>query len=245
MRTLVDDAKGSGFAALERVLPLLQEHGGRIGPFMPWHRSDEPYHWFVAECLLRLTTRKAAAQAFLLLTEAFPTWEVLGLADEDEIAKCIASAGLAKQKSRQLKALARTVHEDLGGVIPFERRALLTLPGVGPYVADAILLYFRGEMVFPLDGNIQRVFRRVSGLHMPEGKSRRTDPYRDPWLRRAADFVLSRRSGEELVDLHRAVLDIGWTTCRYRPNPPLCPIREACVYAQTIPSALDSGDVVG
>jgi A/G-specific adenine glycosylase len=219
--------------ALGRALPVLAEHGRRLGPFMPWHRSEEPYHWFVAECLLRLTTRKAASQAFTRLTEAYPNWESLASAGEAEIAGRIASAGLAKQRSRQLRALARTVDEEMGGAIPFEREALLRLPGVGPYVADAILLYFRGEGAFPLDGNIQRVFRRVSGLPMPEGKSRRTDPYRDSWLRGAADFALERHPQEGLVDLHRGVLDVGWTTCRYRPNPPSCPVREVCAYART------------
>jgi A/G-specific adenine glycosylase len=157
----------------------------------------------------------------------------LASADEGEIAERIASAGLAQQRSRQLKALAKEVCEEMGETIPDERPVLLSLPGVGPYLADAILLYFYGEAVFPLDGNIQRVFRRVAGLSMPASKSRRTDPYRDSWLQGAVGFVLDRHPGDGLVNLHRGVLDIGWTTCRYRPSPPLCPISEVCIHAQT------------
>jgi A/G-specific adenine glycosylase len=221
------------FEYVERALPALTEHGRRVGPYMPWHHSEDPYHWFIAESLLRLTTRKAASRAFSRLIESYPTWGTLASADEGDIAERIASAGLAKQRSRQLKALAKEVYEEMGETIPYERPALLSLPGVGPYVADAILLYLHGEAAFPLDGNIQRVFRRVAGLSMPVSRSRRTDPYRDSWLKGAVGFMLDRHPSNGLVDLHRGTLDIGWSTCRYRPSPPLCPIRRVCVYAQT------------
>jgi A/G-specific adenine glycosylase len=219
---------------LDSAVQMLMEHGLAVGHFMPWHHSRDPYHWLVAEALLRRTTRTAAHKAYLAMIDSYPTWGALVAAQEAEIVPRIAWVGLGNQRSRQLKALAQTIVDDFGGVTPQAREDLLELPGVGPYIADVLLLYVFGQRAFPLDPNVQRVFRRLMGLPVSKGtrrSSRYSDPYRDPWIQKAVHFLLQSRTAVELREIHRGVLHIAWTTCRSQPDCGTCPIREVCQYA--------------
>ncbi len=219
--------------ALHEIGDRLLEHGKDVGPFLPWHHSADPYHWLVAEALLRRTTRTAAHKAFVSLIEAYPGWTALLAAPPEGIAERIAWVGLGNQRSRQLKALAKKIMEELDGVVPCTRDALLALPGVGLYVADAVMLYSCGREAFPIDANVKRVVRRVIGLPTPIG-TRHSEPYRDPWLRRVVTHFLAVYEVSQLVDIHRGILHIAWVACKPRPNHSLCPLRQVCTYVRSV-----------
>ena len=60
--------------------------------------------------------------------------------------------------------------------MPATRPALLRLPFVGPYAADAVLLYAFEQALFPLDRGVQRTVRRAV---LGNVESPPPDPYRD------------------------------------------------------------------
>lgn len=210
----------------------LLEHGQATGPFMPWHDTKEPYLWIVAESLLRRTTRVAARRAFEALVESYPAWSELSSAPIEEIASKIACAGLTNQRSQQLQAMARTVAREFSSSALCDRVSLLSLHGVGDYIADVVLLNVCSEKVFPLDRNVQRIVKRVIGLPMA-GNDRHADPYDDPCLVRVVRCMTLGYTASELAAMHRGILDIAWETCRsFRPSCSSCPLEDICGYSR-------------
>lgn len=94
----------------------------------------------------------------------FPTPESLATADIDELLKCKAAF-----RTRYIKETARLVYEsvvDLNRLSGMElgeaKEILLTLPGVGPKVADCISLFSLGHYdAFPIDVWIARAMRHL------------------------------------------------------------------------------------
>ncbi len=219
------------------VAKHLLMHGRTVGPFMPWHFSKDPYVWLIAEVLLRRTARTTARRAFEALVGSYPTWETLASATDRDIAARIAWVGLGNQRTRQLRAMAQAVVGELKDVDLCQRDTLLGLPGVGTYIADAVLLHACDKRTFPLDGSVQRILRRVMGLPMAQG-AMRLNPYRDPWVRGAADRIMSQHTAAELRDIHRGALHMAWQTCRPSPKCFGCPLMKICRYASGISPAI-------
>lgn len=243
----MEQALGSkGSHVLKRDLPVhfratlraLLRVGRTVGPFMPWHHSADAYNWLVAESLLRRTTRTAAQKAYSALIAKYPRWDALNSATHEEIIELIGWVGLGNQRAKHLKALAGAMVNHQASEAMCERSRLLRLPGVGDYIADAVLLYVCHERRFPIDPNIQRVFRRVIGLPTAIG-TRHSVPYDDPWLARVSEHLSRYYTAEKLIDIHRGVLYVAWTTCRPRTDCPACPLQRHCVVGQaTIGSGL-------
>lgn len=219
----------------------LLEHGRAVGPFLPWHGSEDPYLWLVAESLLRRTTRTAAHKAFKELVESYPTWRALSAAPQEEVAKRIAWVGLGNQRSQQLKAMATAVTAELDGAALCSRDTLLKLPGVGSYIADAVLLHVCTQKAFPIDANVQRVLRRVVALPTPMG-TRHSNPYRDPWVKKAIDYIVPQYTAAELGHIHRGTLHLAWETCRPKPKCTPCALKDICKYALGVLSTTNTKD---
>lgn len=87
---------------------------------------------------------------------------------ESELADVIRPAGTFRVKAKRLKALVRHLWarhagrlEGLGdGELAAVRDELLTVHGIGPETADAILLYAVGRPTFVVDAYTRRILRR-------------------------------------------------------------------------------------
>jgi endonuclease-3 related protein len=97
----------------------------------------------------------------------------LDVIEPSRLAELIRSAGSPRVKAKRLKAFARFVVEKYAGSISkllagaadrsvaIQRRGeLLTIHGVGPETADAILLYAGGAPLFVVDAYARRVMAR-------------------------------------------------------------------------------------
>ena len=216
-------------AHIKKFSLALNKLGSEIGNFMPWHTSTDLYHWLIAELLLRRTTRTAACKAYIELINFYPNWFSLALATIDEIKKNISWVGLGNQRSRQLKAIAVLISNNGNdSEIISSREKLESLPGVGRYIADVILLNLGGKKEFPVDANVQRVLRRNMGLDAPIS-TRHVDPYKDNQIIKIIENLKQNNSCNSLVSCHKAVLSIGWNSCRSQPKCNNCPINQICV----------------
>jgi A/G-specific adenine glycosylase len=216
--------------AVASLAAKLMAHGRRVGVLLPWHDKQDAFSWAIAESLLRRTTRTAAGKAFSALTQAYPSWRHLAAQPPSRIAKKIAWVGLGTQRSRQLRELARVVITRFKGNVPRRRDELMSLPGIGSYIADAIILYVYGGRVFPIDPNVQRVIRRFFGLPTSFG-TRHSDPYRDHWVRNITSDLIAKRMSAQVVHMHRGLLHIAWTSCRPRPNCIGCTLAVSCAFS--------------
>jgi A/G-specific adenine glycosylase len=99
--------------------------------------------------------------------------------------------------------------------------ALLSLPGVGPYVASATLAAVTGEEVVLVDTNTVRVAKRVAGLTLRGDIRRRRE------VRAAITALLG---GPADISDWLAVLDLAATVCLPRdPKCARCPIEMDCL----------------
>jgi len=206
-----------------KVLHWFRSHRRRF----PWRARIDPFHILVAEILLQQTDAKKVAAIYDRFLQAFPTPESLARASEPQVSKFISKIGLNYRTARLINAAA-AVQDRFRGRVPSDLDSLLSLPGVGPYVANAVLVVAFQHRVAVLDTNVIRVLERFFGL-----RSRRRRPHTDSVLWAAA---------QELLPLHRqmartwnwALLDFAATVCRHHGQLCRdCPCRRLCHLVST------------
>ena len=205
------------------------ERAGKVhGYAYPWHKTKDPFKLLVAEFFLRRTTRKVVARVFPRVLNRYPTASLLARAHEGELLRLTYETGL-RRRSRQLIELARAVLKN-GGLRP-DRKLLQSLPSIGSYIADAVLLYGYGVKSFPLDRNVQRVLTRVVNGNEPKGK---VDAYNDGELFTAVHLLTGKVNAATTRDIHQGALYVAWTYCRSRPRCAPCPLVRACRYVKNL-----------
>lgn len=125
-----------------------------------------------------------------------------------------------------MKRLAEELVGRFEGEIPKDRDLLLSLPGVGEYMADAVLCFAYRNDVAVVDVNVCRVIERVYGIGA-KGEARRDRRFRSL----AQEMVPSGRAGE----FNWAMIDFAAKVCTARnPKHDICPINNLCSYYQRL-----------
>jgi len=188
----------------------------------PWRSRVNSFHLLIAEVLLQQTDAAKVALIYPRFIEAFPTPSILAVADEKEVSRLISCIGLKYRAARLIKA-ATIIQNHFGGRIPPDPNAILSLPGIGPYVTNALLASAFHQRSAVLDTNVIRIFDRFFGL-----RSCRPRSHTDPDLWHAAQELLPRRSRMARV-WNYALLDFAALICRHRvPSCSECPCRRMC-----------------
>lgn len=203
--------RGSG----RRFRDLLLEWHRREGRQYPWRTGVDPWRVLMAEVCLRRTRADQVVPVFEALCEIAPTPEAM-IRRETEVLETMLSLGL-RWRAENMVAIARALVRDHGGRVPESPEALLTLPGVGDYVAQAVLIFGFGRMGVVIDTNTQRIAARL--LQRPRMKR---------WQVR---LDLQRLAGADGSDasVNYALLDLGALVCQAgRPLCVACPVRRHC-----------------
>lgn len=201
---------------------LLARLGAEHFGLYPWHGSRDPYVVLLAEVLLQRTKRVVVARVLPAFLELAPDAHALAASDPAELAAILRPTGLTSRVQRLTLLGAALV--ELGGV-PRERAALLALPGVGEYVADAVLMYAFGEPNFARDRNVQRVLTRVFHGRQPD---KSTSPYADAALTADVAALTRELTTASNRDVHQGVMAVAWSNCGPHPQHATCPLRELC-----------------
>ncbi len=205
-----------------RLVKWYQESGRQFAWRSP--RAD-PYRILVAEIMLRKTTARNVQQVFETFTARYPLPEALATADESELRDVIRPLGIA-DRARLLRMTARRIVERHGAQVPASFDALLALPGVGRYTANAVRCFGYGQPAALVDTNVIRVLRRVFSL-----ASSKARPHTDPVLWCAAESLVMRDNPQSY---NRALLDLGAGICTFRhPRCLSCPVSGVCDYFRT------------
>lgn len=188
----------------------------------PWRQLRDPYRILVAEILLQQTDAAKVKQVWGVFVHSFPDVSSLARARHGSVDRFISRIGLNYRTGR-LIGLAKMLESRFAGDVPNDRNSLLTLPGVGPYVANAVLASAFGSRAAIVDTNIVRILDRFFGIH--SGRSR---PRIDPAIWAAAQLLLPRAAAECRA-WNYALLDFAALVCRhYRPLCDICPCRRRC-----------------
>ena len=192
----------------------------RAAADLPWRRSGDPYRIWLSEIMLQQTQVETVIPYYERFLAAFPTVEALAAAPLAAVLKLWEGLGYYS-RARRLHRAARIIVGDLGGRFPTTADALRQLPGVGPYTAGAVASIAFGQRAPVLDGNVIRVFARLTDLDADVGQPQ---VRADLWAL-AARWLPAERPG----DYNQALMELGRTVCR--PRAPLCaacPLRAHC-----------------
>ncbi len=126
---------------------------------LPWRGTRDPYRILVSELMLVQTTVAAVVPYYTRFLARFPDVRALAEAEESEVLKLWEGLGYYR-RARQLHAAAKTIVAEHGGSFPRDHDAIRALPGVGRYIAGAILSFAFDHPAPILEANTQRVVAR-------------------------------------------------------------------------------------
>jgi A/G-specific adenine glycosylase len=187
----------------------------------PWREPGDPYKLLIAEIMLHRTQVKQVINIYNDFIERFPDIYCLADTSDSELQKYLKSLGL-KWRINLFNMMVSELVARYNGIVPEEKPDLLSLPGVGPYIAGAIRCFAYGHSDAIIDTNIMRIITRVFNI-----------PFKDS-LRRNSSFVAFSQS---LVDpdspecYHYGLLDLAALICRPEfPDCKNCPLADICEY---------------
>lgn len=184
---------------------------------LPWRRTRDPWAVLVSEVMLQQTQVPRVVPKWHAFLERFPDPPTCAAAPIGAVIGAWAGLGY-NRRGVALHRCAVTVVEDHGGHLPLDLAALLTLPGIGPYTARAVLAFAGERDVAVVDTNVARVLARQAGR-----------PLRAAEVQRAADALVPEGQGWAW---NQAMLDLGAGVCRARgPWCGSCPVAASCTWS--------------
>ncbi len=193
---------------------------------LPWRETADPYRIWVSEVMLQQTRVNAVLNRYSEFLRRFPDVSSLAAARVSDVLAEWSGLGYYR-RARSLHRAARIVEKQHSGQVPRTSAELLALPGIGRYTAAAIASIAFGERCAVVDGNVERVIRRVMG--------RLDSPMSSIWA--AAEQLLSPRSPG---NFNQAMMELGALVCLpMSPACNKCPLRSLCAtcgpHARTSP----------
>jgi A/G-specific adenine glycosylase len=187
---------------------------------LPWRASYDPYQVWISEVMLQQTQVETALPYYERFIREIPTVGALAHAAEERVLTLWAGLGYYR-RAKNLMAAAREIAGKHEGNVPPDYDELLKLPGIGQYMAGAILSIAFNKPYPVVDGNVRRVLSRLYGWS-DENPKRLWD---------AAEALV--RQGEPRV-VNQALMELGAKVCSFRaPRCLICPIQGSCVAFKT------------
>jgi A/G-specific adenine glycosylase len=165
------------------------------GRSLPWRETTDPYKVWVSEIMLQQTQVSRVVPKYESWIKSYPDVESLASAEMSEVMEHWVGLGY-NNRAKWLRDGAKHVVREHGGEMPRSEEELLEIKGVGPYTANAILIFAYNADRVTVDTNIRRVY--IAWFDLDEDD--------DEAIRRLAEQCLpSGRSRE----WHNALMDFG------------------------------------
>lgn len=182
---------------------------------MPWRRTKDPYAIWVSEVMLQQTQVSVVIPYYERWMTRFPSVGSLASASEEEVLTLWQGLGYYR-RAKGLIAGARFV---LDRGMPTNPAEWQRVPGVGAYTAGAISSIAQGQPSALVDGNVERVYCRLTG-------DRSVGPERSKNAWRWAEANVCE---ENPGDWNQGLMELGATICTPRePNCAGCPLQLDC-----------------
>lgn len=179
----------------------------------------------MAELLLQRTRAEQASEIFNVFIKKFPDIDKVVKADLDEVRAILYPLGLHHRVPRFIELFKR-ISTNYNGVIPSKLEELVRLPGIGKYIAYAVLCFGFGKDVPVVDVNVVRVLSRFFGIC-----SAKKRPHTDPIFWECASELV--RLGNA-IKVNEAILDFASLICLRKPRCSECPMRVMCAFFNNI-----------
>jgi len=189
---------------------------------LPWRKKtstiNREYFTLVSEFMLQQTQVKTVIPYFENFIKKFPNLKSLAKSSDQKILKNWEGLGYYS-RARNLKKTAIKLLEEFKGQLPKDIEKLKSLPGIGEYTSRSILAIAHNEPYIPMDGNVERILKRVFLLKTNHEISK------ENLNKKKSFFGFSKRSS----DYAQAIMEIGALICK--PSIPLCnhcPLTKNC-----------------
>lgn len=190
-----------------------------------WRHNPTPYKIMIAEFMLQRTKAEQVEPVYKKFLKKYPDIYKPAKAKEVEVCSFTNNLGLHKRGKNFILA-AKYIIEHFQGTFPEERQALLKIPGIGDYVAGAILTVCFNKPEYVIDANIARFINRYYGLGL-KGEIRRK--------KQIIEKAKSLFNYSDTRSLLFSLLDFTALICK-----PLKPLHENCVLRKTCKYNIES-----
>lgn len=188
---------------------------------LPWRQDYLPYAVWIAEIMGQQTQLERVAEYFTRWMRQFPDIATLASAPEQAVLKSWEGLGYYS-RAHNIRRTAKILVDEYDGQLPQDKKALLALPGIGPYTAAAILSIGFNQAAPLVDANVERIFARLLDLEEP--------------VKSAAGRQKTQEQAACFLDPHaartcnEALMEFGERVCT--PKRPLCgkcPLNGLCL----------------
>ena len=182
-------------------------------------KKQKKYFTLVSEIMLQQTQVKTVIPYFENFIKKIPNFESLAKVNNTKLMKCWEGLGYYS-RAINLKKSAQKIINEFGGNLPCSIDKLKSLPGIGDYTSAAIMAIAFNKKFIPLDGNIERILKRLFYLRKDN------EINKDYLQKKIIFFGKSNRSS----DYAQALMEVGALICK--PSLPLCkecPISNNCL----------------
>jgi A/G-specific adenine glycosylase len=177
-----------------------------------WRRTRDPYEIWISEIMLQQTRVAAVIVRYEQFVRRFPSVEKLAAARVSSVLAEWSGLGYYR-RARNLHAAAKVVAKN--GTFPQDSESWRALPGIGRYTAAAIASIAFNEPIAVVDGNVERILRRLLG---------RLPSKAEAW-NSAQELLDVQRPG----DFNQAMMELGATVCTpVQPRCVECPVHKFC-----------------
>lgn len=196
---------------------------------LPWREKRTLYKTLVSEIMLQQTTVGTVLNHFERFLGEYPTIEALANTTEEQV--CISWKGLGYyRRARNLRNLAIQIVDKYDGKIPTKLDELMSLKGIGPYTANAIVAIGADKKALAVDANLERVLSRFYGVDIEKGPKLQKKLWNDFEHKR----ILAEMDGLSARALNEAFMDLGRIVCQARKATcMICPLSTACKAKQS------------
>ncbi len=182
---------------------------------LPWRRTRDAWHVLVSEVMLQQTQAQRVIPKWESFCAAYPTPAACAAAPLGDVLRLWQGLGYPR-RARDLHMTARAITVDHGGEVPDELGELLSLPGIGPYTARAVLAFAFEHDVAVVDTNVARVLARSVGERLTASAAQRL----------ADGYVPAGRGWV----WNQVLMDLGASVCRPSPRCDQCPLAATCAW---------------
>lgn len=190
---------------------------------LPWRKpkskKQSQYYTLVSEIMLQQTQVNTVIPYFKNFISQLPNFNKLSKVPDRKLLKMWEGLGYYS-RAKNLRKSAKIIVNHFNNKLPDSFENLKKLPGVGDYTSKAILALEFNKKVIPIDGNIERLIKRIFLLKNFDEISKQN------LIIKSSFFGESKRQR----DYVQALMELGALTCK--PREPLCnscPINNYCM----------------
>lgn len=194
----------------DEFVKKLLSWGGKHQRRFPWRGAKNPFHILIAEMMLQKTNAENVAKIYPRFVQRYKTSYALARADVRILKKELHYLGI-HVRAKRMKLVAAKIEKQFNSKVPQNKEALLLFPGVGPYVANAVLCFAFNKDTALVDTNVISILKKFLNI---KSKQKRPRNDRKLWLR--IEKMIPRGRGKLF---NRSIIDLSAYIKKHKKIP--------------------------